>query len=196
MNQKPKGYTLLVLLFAVSLISIGLLVAVPVWQTQIQREKEEELIFRGKQYIEAIRLYQLKTPGKFPETLEELVDEKCIRRLYRDPMTQHGEWNIIIPYQQGAPIGPRGRQSRRESRRGPGRTETTEQQSFQKVLIVPLKALSSVDNPSIIGVVSSSAQKAFKIYLNEASYDRWLFFYGMDPQNMPEIVNFGQEEKD
>ena len=196
MNQEPKGYTLLVLLFAVSLISIGLLVAVPVWQTQIQREKEEELIFRGKQYIEAIRLYQLKTPGKFPETLEELVDEKCIRRLYRDPMTQHGEWNIIIPYQQGAPIGPRGRQSRRESPRRPGQTETTEQQSFQKVLIIPLKALSSVDNPSIIGVVSSSAQKAFKIYLNETSYDRWLFFYGMDPQNMPEIVNFGQEEED
>ena len=102
MNRRRKGYTLLILVFAVSIVSIGLIVAVPVWQTQIQREKEEELIFRGNQYVEAVRLYQLKKPGTFPSTLEELVEEKCLRRLFKDPMTTHGEWNIILPYQRGA----------------------------------------------------------------------------------------------
>lgn len=190
-----KGYTLLVLLFAVSVITIGLLVAVPVWQTQIQREKEEELIFRGKQYVEAIRLYQTKKPGQFPSTLEELVEEKCLRRLYKDPMTSHGEWNIILPFQRGAT-----RRTRRPDQRQRGRQQRAGEadaanQSFQKIYIVPFRVLSSVPNPAVIGVVSSSPKKAFKIYLNQSAYDKWLFMHGLDPKSTPEIVYYGQEEE-
>lgn len=212
MTREKKGYTLLILLFAVSVISIGLLAAVPVWQTQIQREKEEELIFRGNQYVEAIRLYQVKKPGTFPKTLDELVEEKCLRRLYRDPMTSHGEWNLIFPYQRGA-LSP-SRQPRRTPqsvfqqtpfRRGTGSAQERSSragelgevgtQSLQKIYIVPLNALPSIDSPQIIGVVSASDKKAFKVYLDSDSYDKWLFFYGMDASNMPEIVYYGQEEK-
>lgn len=96
----PSGYTLLILLFALTVLTLGLMVAVPVWETQIQREKEEELIFRGKQYIEAIRIFRLKKPGAFPRSLEELLEENCIRRLYKDPMTKSGEWNIILPIRE------------------------------------------------------------------------------------------------
>ena len=46
-----SGYTLIILLFALTVLTLGLMVAFPVWQTQIQREKEEELIFRGNQYV-------------------------------------------------------------------------------------------------------------------------------------------------
>ncbi|MCK7482386.1 MAG: hypothetical protein M0C28_38645 [Candidatus Moduliflexus flocculans] len=54
------------LAMAVLVISLGLLIALPVWQTEVQREKEEELIFRGRQYAEAVRLYVQKNPGKLP----------------------------------------------------------------------------------------------------------------------------------
>jgi len=210
-SERQKGYTLLILLFAVSVLSIGFIVAVPVWQTQIQREKEEELIFRGNQYVEAIRLYQLKKPGTFPKTLEELVEEKCLRRLYKDPMTSHGEWNIILPYQRGATVQPR--QTRRSSQnpfrpsqRQRGRTSREDSSrtiqaargsgaAIQKIYIVPANALESVDNPQIIGVVSASDKSSFKIYQDSDSYDKWLFFYGMDSSNMPEIVYYGQEEE-
>ena len=195
MNRQSKGYTLLILLFAVSVISIGLLTAVPVWQTQIQRENEKELIFRGKQYIEAVRLYQLKRPGQYPKTLEELVEEKCLRRLYRDPMTSHGEWNLILPYQRGATATQASQKSPAGKRRNRGQVGATDQPAVQKVYIVPMSALDSVANPAIIGVVSTATKKAFKIYLNETTYDKWLFFYGMDPENMPEVVYFGQEEE-
>ena len=67
--------------------------------------------------------------------------------------------------------------------------------SFQKVYVVPLSALASVDNPQIIGVVSASDKKSFKLYMDNDSYDKWLFFHGMDPGNMPEIVFYGQEEE-
>jgi type II secretory pathway pseudopilin PulG len=212
MNRKQNGYTLLILLFAVSIVSIGLIVAVPVWQTQIQREKEEELIFRGNQYVEAVRLYQLKKPGTFPSTLEELVEEKCLRRLYKDPMTSHGEWNVILPYERGAITPPRQSRSSLRSpfqrtsqrRRGAmpgegsaraGQTQRGSAPAFQKIYVVPLSALASVDNPQIIGVVSSSDKNSFKIYQDSDTYDKWLFFHGMDPGNMPEIVYYGQEEE-
>jgi type II secretory pathway pseudopilin PulG len=212
MNRRKNGYTLLILLFAVSIVSIGLIVAVPVWQTQIQREKEEELIFRGNQYVEAVRLYQLKKPGAFPSTLEELVEEKCLRRIYKDPMTSHGEWNIILPYQRGAITQPRQTRQTRQNpferaargqrgstlREGSSRAGQTAQGSapvFQKIYIVPVSALASVDNPQIIGVVSSSDQSSFKIFMESDTYDKWLFFHGMDPGNMPEIVYYGQEEE-
>jgi len=212
MSKRQKGYTLLILLFAVAILSIGLIVAVPVWETQLQREKEDELIFRGNQYVEAVRLYQLKKPGTFPSTLEELVEEKCLRRLYRDPMTMHGEWNIILPYQRGATKQPRQPRSSSENpfERTPQRQRgrTTQEGSsraaqaargsaaaIQKIYIVPLSALTSVDNPQIIGVVSSSNKSSFKIYQESESYDKWLFFHGMDSSNSPEIVYYGQEEE-
>ena len=76
---KQRGYAIIALMIAISIMSILLMAAVPVWQTVIQREKEEELIFRGKQYVEAIRIYQLKHPGAFPRSLEELYKDRCIR---------------------------------------------------------------------------------------------------------------------
>ena len=57
------GYVLIILIMAVLVICLGLIVAVPVWQTEVQREKEEELIFRGRQYVEAVRLFSRRTPA-------------------------------------------------------------------------------------------------------------------------------------
>lgn len=175
--NKRKGYTLIILMIAIFIMSIGLLVAIPVWQTQIQREKEEELIFRGKQYVEAIRLFQKKYPGSFPETMDKLLEEKCIRKLYKDPVRKNGEWNIILP------IGGRTTGRRRKSG------------TSQKILVAPQSALSSIDNPRIIGVVSSSSAKSIKIYLDEETYDKWLFYYGQDPKKRTEIIYYGQIEK-
>ena len=174
--RRSKGYTLIILLVVISIMSIGLLVAVPVWKTQIQREKEEELIFRGKQYVEAVRLYQLKFPGRFPESLEELLEEKCIRKLFKDPVTQEGDWDIIL-HQESFKVDE-------------------EKQTFQKVMVAPHDAIQAIGDPQILGVVSTSKEKSIKIYNDQESYDKWLFFYGQDPQKMPEIVYYGQPKKE
>jgi type II secretory pathway pseudopilin PulG len=187
MSEK-QGYMLIMLMVVVLVLSVGLMVAIPVWQSQVQREKEEELIFRGKQYVEAIRLYQLKNPGGFPKDFEELIKEKCLRKLYKDPMSKNGEWNIILatgivaasesePVPGGEP-GPGGGQG-----------------APQKILIAPQSVLSSIENPMILGVVSSSKQKSFKVYYEKDTYDKWLFFYGQDPNKIPEIVYYGESEK-
>lgn len=173
--EGQKGTSLIVLLFILFVMSLGLIVAVPVWETQIQREKEEELIFRGKQHVEAVRIYQLKHPGRFPKTLKELIKEKCLRRPFQDPMTKDGLWNVILLYP---------------------RAGTEKGASPQKVLVAPRSSLSSIDNPQIVGVVSSSPQKSFMKYLDQETYDKWLFYYGQNPKKMPEIVYYGQEKKD
>lgn len=162
---------LILLLILIATLNIGLMVAVPVWQTQIQRENEDELIFRGRQYVEAIRLYQLKHPGQFPNSLEVLLKERCLRRAFRDPMTKDGQWDLILAV--SAPSAKRG--------------------GTQQVMIAPPEATASMVNPQIIGVVSRSKKKSIRIYNNQDSYDKWLFYYGQDPQKMPEIIRWGEK---
>ena len=169
-----RGYLLIVLMLAVFTLSIGFMIAVPIWQTELQREKEEELIFRGGQYVEAVRLYVLKHPGRYPSSLEELVKARHLRRLYRDPMTARGEWNVVLnPGTGGAGRGVGG--------------------PPQEVVIVPEKVLPTVKNAQVIGVVSPSTTSV-KTYNDQQSYDKWLFYYGQDPKKLPKIVPYGQKK--
>jgi len=71
-------------------------VALPVWHTMAQREKEEELIFRGEQYARAIALFQRRFPGAVPPTLQVLLDAHLLRKKYKDPMT-NDDFQLIGP---------------------------------------------------------------------------------------------------
>jgi len=197
MEKRTSGYVLIMLLFVMIAMGIGLLVAVPVWETQIRREKEEELIFRGKQYVQAVRLFQVKKPGTFPRTLEELVEEKCLRRLFKDPMNPDGDWNIILLPEAGVQAGGMRRRAEGTGLRSGESSPQGQGQTFsaQSVLVAPKSALSSIRNAQILGVVSSSKLKSFRIYNDQESYDKWLFFYGQDPKQVPEIIYYGQSSR-
>jgi type II secretory pathway pseudopilin PulG len=176
MNTK-RGYLVIMLMLAIFALSIGLLVAVPVWQTQLRREQEEELIFRGNQYVEAVRLYLLKNPGRYPSSLKELLEKRCIRKLYKDPMTTTGEWNVVL---------------------NPGTTPSAAggaSGAQQEVLLVPEKLLPSVEQPVVLGVASPSQKQSVRIYNDQETYDKWLFFYGQDPEKLPKITHYGEKEK-
>jgi type II secretory pathway pseudopilin PulG len=166
------GYVLIILAMAVLVISLGLLVALPVLQTEVQREKEEELIFRGRQYAEAVRVFVQKNPGKLPASLKELLEKKCIRRLYRDPLGPDGQWNVILA-----------------SGRAPSGNE-----SAQEVLVAPERVLPAIKNPQILGVVSSSTNRSVKIWNDQESHDKWLFFFGQDPKKPPQITYYGEKD--
>lgn len=100
------GYNLVMLMVAITILNILVAVSLPAWSQVIRREKEEELIFRGFQYAEAIRVFQMRYQ-RFPNRLEELVEVKprCIRQLWKDPMTENGKWGLIFQGQQG-PLTP------------------------------------------------------------------------------------------
>jgi type II secretory pathway pseudopilin PulG len=192
--DKTKGTVLIILMVAVLIMGIGLLVAAEVWDTQIQRENEEELIFRGKQYVEAVRLFQLKHPGTFPKSFEVMIEEKCLRRPFRDPMTAQGEWNLILSTGQATAIAETPAEGETE-----GQPDQGQAGIVQQVIVARMSDLASIENAMILGVVSSSTQKSIRIYYSQQSYDKWLFFYGQDSNKLPEIIYYGQpaqEEKE
>ncbi|HOW85303.1 MAG TPA: hypothetical protein P5119_08345 [Candidatus Aminicenantes bacterium] len=185
------GYILIILMMAVFVISLGFLLAVPVWQTELQREKEEELIFRGRQYVEAVRIYVQKNPGRYPASFKELLEKKCIRRLYKDPFARDGQWNVILVPDGPAAAPAGGPAARPVSARGGAATAAAA--SSQEVLVAPERALAAIKAPRIIGVVSTSTNKSVKIYNDQESHDKWLFFYGQDPKKQPRIVYYGEK---
>jgi len=102
-----RGFILVMLLVFITSMGIFLTMALPMVSTEIQRDQEAELIFRGEAIARAIRLYKAKTGG-YPLSLEDLtkVRPRIIRKLYQDPMTRQGphegEWDLITAVQPGA----------------------------------------------------------------------------------------------
>jgi len=57
-KASEAGYNLVILMVTMTLLNIALAIALPKWSHVIRREREEELISRGFQYAEAIRIFQ------------------------------------------------------------------------------------------------------------------------------------------
>ncbi len=93
---KSKGLALPTVLFMVFLLNMSFLVAFQSWDIQIKREREKELLWRGKKIAKAIdRFYSERR--MYPESIEQLYNMKYIRKPYKDPMVKDGEWDYIRP---------------------------------------------------------------------------------------------------
>ncbi|MBZ5700560.1 MAG: hypothetical protein LAN84_01790 [Acidobacteriia bacterium] len=108
-RRAQRGYALLLVLFAVTLLLIAAVTIGPNLLTQDRREKEEEMIWRGQQYVRGIKLFYRKN-GRFPSSLEDLTKPKTgvrfLRAAYKDPMnTQDGSWRLIYVGPGGQLIG-------------------------------------------------------------------------------------------
>lgn len=97
---RPNGFVMVIILLAITFMGILITKAMPNAASEVQRDREAELIFRGEAIAAAIRLYK-KRVGDYPTRLEDLVDvqPKIIRKLYKDPMTlsgpHSGDWDLI-----------------------------------------------------------------------------------------------------
>src|SRR3954471_9257603 len=122
-----RGYAMAALLVSLAVMLVLMTVAMPVWRTQTQREKEAELIFRGEQIARSINLYMRKMGGgSYPPNLDVLVQGRFLRQKYKDPMTendpsmpmnQRGEWDVITAA-GGVPGGGEGGPSPQQGGRG------------------------------------------------------------------------------
>lgn len=102
-----SGFTLVGVVVAMAIIVILLAAVGPTVATIIERDREKELIFRGKQYARAVLAFQ-KRYGRFPNELKELskVKPRSIRKLWKDPMCNCDDWQIIIAGSpEAAPMG-------------------------------------------------------------------------------------------
>src|SRR6476646_9304172 len=94
-RSSERGYAMAALLVALSIMAVMMTVAMPVWKQTAQREKEEELIFRGLQYVHAIGMFQRKYANAYPPNLDVLVEQRFLRKKFKDPITNDDF--VVIP---------------------------------------------------------------------------------------------------
>lgn len=104
------GYALLLAIFLVASLLLFAAVAAPNVLTQGRRLREQEAIWRGNQYVRAIRLYYQKN-GKYPSSLEDLTKANAagvhfLRKAYKEPMNSaDGKWRLIYVTANGQLVG-------------------------------------------------------------------------------------------
>src|SRR5579863_4395571 len=104
--RSDRGYAVLFAVFLVATLMTFAVVGSVSIKTQGQREKEEELAWRGNQYVRAIRFFYKKN-GRFPKTMDELTavhtdQPNFLRKAYKDPMnTADGSWRLIYVLPNG-----------------------------------------------------------------------------------------------
>jgi type II secretory pathway pseudopilin PulG len=92
--KSQHGFSYLFALFAIVLVGLSMMGANKLWITEMQREREAELLFRGHQYRRAIASYAESVPGarQYPTKVEDLLKDprtskRHLRTGYLDPIT-------------------------------------------------------------------------------------------------------------
>lgn len=177
-KRSEEGYNLVILMVAMTLLNIALAIALPKWSHVIRREKEEELISRGWQYAEAIRIFQNRFQ-RLPVRLQELteVEPRSIRKLWKDPMTDDGRWVLIPPGGQGQPLTPKpdGQQPGEGEEDPDGRPPEPDDdmEIDPDTGIGEKKGIQQVG--PFTGVHSRSGKESILIFNGRTRYDEWHF---------------------
>jgi type II secretory pathway pseudopilin PulG len=98
MRRDQDGFALIGLVVAIFLVLLVLAVAAPRVAQDLRREREVEAVHRANQYVRAIRLFYLKSGGRYPgsvEQLEKTNNVRFLRQKYVDPMTGQSDWRLI-----------------------------------------------------------------------------------------------------
>lgn len=172
-----RGYTLVIVVLVIALMSILMAVAVQTVDFQMRREREAELIFRGEQYVEAIRLYRMKY-GRYPMRMKEIweADPRVVRKKWKDPITDSENWGLIFLGQEGRRIGAENPLGGTPS---PTQTVTYEGSGLDR----GERDEGGMTGPDgekigpIVGVHSTSCDESIKIYEGRTTYCEWQFVF-------------------
>ena len=164
-RDATRGYAMAALLVTIGIMSAVMSVALPAWSHMAKREKEAELVFRGEQYARAVGLYQRKVAGAFPPSVELLLEQRFLRRAYRDPMVENGEFRIL--YQTSA-VGVPG---------ATGQEEADSAASARPAEGAFGSETTAGARGGIVGVVSRSEDSSLLQYNGRDRYDEWQFVY-------------------
>jgi len=97
-KSREKGYVLLGLLLAMTLMLIAMAAAAPRIAQQIRRQREEDLVHIGTDYATAVKRFVHKNGGRYPTSIEQLENTNRIRFLrkqYQDPTTGENNWRLV-----------------------------------------------------------------------------------------------------
>ncbi len=106
-RRSEGGHLLILLMTGLAVLMIMLTVAAQSWTFQMRREMEQELIFRGEQYVKGLDLYRKTNGGAFPVgdlkvlTKKHVSGIRFMRKLYRNPMDPNGVWQYLYLHPGG-----------------------------------------------------------------------------------------------
>lgn len=169
LGQGNRGYAMAALLVAMSVMAVLMSALLPVWTTMATREKEAELLFRGNQYARAIGLFQRKFANTAPPTIDVLVEQRFLRKKYKDPIT-NDDFQPLYANQAMTPGGPS----------APGGSSTAQrgQQRPGGQLIQPGPgATGATAAGGIVGVTSKSKETSLRVFNGRTKYNEWAFVY-------------------
>ena len=97
MKTKRAGFTLIELLVVLGIVALLLSLAVPRFFPSIDSAKETILADNLRNIRIVIDQYYADT-GRYPESLEQLVEKKYLRSIPMDPITESTTtWQIVPP---------------------------------------------------------------------------------------------------
>ncbi|MEW6337551.1 MAG: type II secretion system protein [Acidobacteriota bacterium] len=174
-----RGFTLAGVLVIMAVLAILGTVAAQTATFQKRRENEEELIFRGQQIVEAVRLFRARN-GRFPITLEELTKAKprVLRKTWADPMTGKPDWIPVFLGQEGQALaGGEGS----EASAGAGGPGGLAGGSSAPPTPTPAPLLGGTDPSAargpIVGVRSRSCEQSIRVWEGRNRYCDWKFIF-------------------
>jgi type II secretory pathway pseudopilin PulG len=200
-RSKESGYVLLAVMLTLTLMLIALSIEAPRIAQQIKREKEEELVHRGKDYATAVKRFVHKNGGRYPASVEQLENTnhvRFLRKKYVDPMTGESDWkmvhvgeaqvNIPAPKPGGLtgsdpntgslsnsppPQNPTGGPNSQPPPKGDGT------QDFGSLKTSGIGNGQTVGGGQIIGVASTKKAQSIKEFNDKDHYDEWYFVYDL-----------------
>ena len=198
-----QGYVMLAIVAMLAALAVALYKIVPQYAFQAQRDKEEELLFRGEAYRQAIQNYVRKF-GRYPTSLDELLETnnlRFLRKLYKDPMTEDGEWRLIH-------VGPGGVITDSKVMGGASGTTTGLPQSTMRFSNPggdasgqaradgrnPDRPAPNLGGGAIAGVASMSEEQSIRIWNDQTTYDKWEFIYNFRTDPIAMAGPLGQQQ--
>lgn len=103
-TRPPRGFTLIELLVVLAIVATLLAIAAPRYFGSLDRARDAAL--RESLFVmrDAIDKYHGDT-GRYPDSLDELVAKRYLRKLPPDPVTDSAETWVALPPPAGAAAG-------------------------------------------------------------------------------------------
>ena len=95
-----RGFTLIELLIVLGIVALLLTLAVPRFFPSVDKSKETILLENLRNTRIVIDQYRADT-GRYPDSLEQLVEKKYLREIPYDPLTESRESWVVQPPEEG-----------------------------------------------------------------------------------------------